>query len=171
MLFVIIAIIVLWFLFSPSKKKQETNQPTDEVARQSAGIANAPKKHTCLVNWMLSEFQRETGVDLSSDAVAMSRINSAASRAVKELEHAASCAIDLPYIAVDSAGPKHLSLMLTKSEYDRLIAAGPVTAASTATASAVKYCPQCKKVYPPDKVYCESCGMLLQEQVRQAVGR
>lgn len=41
-------------------------------------------------------------------------------------------------------------------------------AAETTKTVTVKYCPQCKITYPLDKVYCESCGMLLQEQVRQA---
>ena len=86
----------------------------------------------CIMKWMVSEFQRTDGVDLSSDKVAMQRLKEAAEKAKIELSGVTSTNINLPYITADATGPKHLDLTLTRAKFNELTAhlveatAGPV---------------------------------------------
>ena len=86
----------------------------------------------CIMKWLVSEFKRTDGVDLSTDRVAMQRLKEAAEKAKIELSGVTSTAINLPYITADATGPKHLDLTLTRAKFDQLTAslvertAGPV---------------------------------------------
>ena len=86
----------------------------------------------CIMKWLVSEFKRTDGIDLSSDKVAMQRLKEAAEKAKIELSGVTSTAINLPYITADATGPKHLDLTLTRAKFDQLTAdlvertAGPV---------------------------------------------
>ena len=84
------------------------------------------------MKWMVSEFKRTDGVDLSGDKVAMQRLKEAAEKAKIELSGVTSTNINLPYITADATGPKHLDLTLTRAKFNELTAhlveatAGPV---------------------------------------------
>ena len=86
----------------------------------------------CVMDWMVSEFKKSDGVDLSGDKVAMQRLKEAAEKAKIELSGVTSTNINLPYITADATGPKHLDLTLTRAKFDQLTAhlveatAGPV---------------------------------------------
>ena len=86
----------------------------------------------CIMKYLVSEFKRTDGVDLSNDKVAMQRLKEAAEKAKIELSGVTSTAINLPYITADATGPKHLDLTLTRAKFDQLTAslvertAGPV---------------------------------------------
>ncbi len=86
----------------------------------------------CVMDWMVSEFKKSDGVDLSGDKVAMQRLKEAAEKAKIELSGVTSSTINLPYITADATGPKHLDLTLTRAKFDQLTAhlveatAGPV---------------------------------------------
>ena len=74
----------------------------------------------CVMDWMVTEFKKDTGIDLSSDKVAMQRLKEAAEKAKIELSGVTSSAINLPYITADATGPKHLDLTLTRAKFDQL---------------------------------------------------
>ncbi|MDD6188480.1 MAG: molecular chaperone DnaK [Clostridiales bacterium] len=76
----------------------------------------------CIIKYMVSEFKRETGVDLSTDKVAMQRLKEAAEKAKIELSGVTSTNINLPYITADAEGPKHLDLTLTRAKFNELTA-------------------------------------------------
>jgi molecular chaperone DnaK len=76
----------------------------------------------CVMDWMVAEFKKDTGIDLSSDKVAMQRLKEAAEKAKIELSGVTSSAINLPYITADATGPKHLDLTLTRAKFDQLTA-------------------------------------------------
>ena len=76
----------------------------------------------CIMDWMVSEFKKAEGVDLSGDKVAMQRLKEAAEKAKIELSGVTSTAINLPYITADATGPKHLDLTLTRAKFDQLTA-------------------------------------------------
>ncbi len=76
----------------------------------------------CIVKYMLSEFKSSTGVDLSTDRVAMQRLREAAEKAKIELSGVMSTNINLPYITADASGPKHLDMMLTRAKFNELTA-------------------------------------------------
>ena len=86
----------------------------------------------CIMKWMVGEFKRTDGVDLSGDKVAMQRLKEAAEKAKIELSGVTSTNINLPYITADATGPKHLDLTLTRAKFNELTAhlveatAGPV---------------------------------------------
>ena len=75
-----------------------------------------------VINWMVSTFKTETGVDLTSDKMAMQRLKEAAEKAKIELSGVTSTAINLPYITADATGPKHLDLTLTRAKFNELTA-------------------------------------------------
>ena len=85
-----------------------------------------------VVEWMVSEFKRTEGIDLSKDKMATQRLVEAAEKAKKELSSTMSTTINLPFITADQNGPKHLDLTLTRSQFNQLTAdlveatAGPV---------------------------------------------
>ena len=86
----------------------------------------------CVMDWMVAEFKKAEGIDLSGDKVAMQRLKEAAEKAKIELSGVTSSAINLPYITADATGPKHLDLTLSRAKFDQLTAhlveatAGPV---------------------------------------------
>lgn len=73
-----------------------------------------------VIDWILAEFKKQEGVDLSRDALAMQRIKDAAERAKIELSTAAQTEINQPFISSDANGPKHLVLTLTRSKLEEL---------------------------------------------------
>ena len=76
----------------------------------------------CIMKWMVSEFKRTDGVDLSGDKVAMQRLKEAAEKAKIELSSAMSSQINLPFITADATGPKHLDMTLTRAKFNELTA-------------------------------------------------
>ncbi len=88
-----------------------------------------------IIEWLLAEFKRDQGMDLSKDQQALQRLKESAERAKIELSSATQTEINLPYITADATGPKHLVVTLTRAKLEDLVAdlikrtAGPVTAA------------------------------------------
>ena len=76
----------------------------------------------CVMNWLVSEFKRTEGVDLSGDKVAMQRLKEAAEKAKIELSGVTTCNINLPYITADANGPKHLDVTLSRAKFNELTA-------------------------------------------------
>jgi molecular chaperone DnaK len=73
-----------------------------------------------VMDWMVQEFKREHGVDLSKDKMAMQRIKDAAEKAKIELSGLMEATINLPFITADESGPKHLELPLTRAKFESL---------------------------------------------------
>lgn len=73
-----------------------------------------------IVNWLVSSFKAETGIDLKSDKMAMQRLKEAAEKSKIELSGMTSSAINLPFITADATGPKHLDLTLTRAKFNEL---------------------------------------------------
>ena len=76
----------------------------------------------CVMDYMVAEFKKETGIDLSGDKVAMQRLKEAAEKAKIELSGVTSSNINLPYITADATGPKHLDMTLTRAKFNELTA-------------------------------------------------
>ena len=74
----------------------------------------------CVMDWMVAEFKKAEGVDLSGDKVAMQRLKEAAEKAKIELSGVITTAINLPYITADATGPKHLDLTLSRAKFNEL---------------------------------------------------
>jgi molecular chaperone DnaK len=85
-----------------------------------------------VVEWMVSEFKKAEGIDLSKDKMAAQRLVEAAEKAKRELSSTTSTSINLPFITADQNGPKHMDLTLTRAQFNNLTAdlveatAGPV---------------------------------------------
>ncbi len=75
-----------------------------------------------IIDWMVASFKTETGIDLSSDKMAMQRLKEAAEKAKIELSGVTTSSINLPFITADQTGPKHLDLTLTRAKFDELTA-------------------------------------------------
>lgn len=75
-----------------------------------------------IMDWMISSFKAESGIDLKNDKMAMQRLKEAAEKAKIELSGVTSTAINLPFITADSTGPKHLDLNLTRAKFNELTA-------------------------------------------------
>lgn len=73
-----------------------------------------------VIDWLVSSFKAESGIDLSSDKMAMQRLKEAAEKAKIELSGVTSTAINLPFITADATGPKHLDLTLTRAKFNEL---------------------------------------------------
>ena len=73
-----------------------------------------------IIDWMVASFKTETGIDLSSDKMAMERLKEAAEKAKIELSGVTSSSINLPFITADQTGPKHLDLTLTRAKFNEL---------------------------------------------------
>ncbi len=73
-----------------------------------------------IIDWMLSEFKKAEGVDLSGDKMAMQRLKEAAEKAKKELSSAMTTNINLPFITATSEGPKHFDMNLSRAQFDEL---------------------------------------------------
>ena len=73
-----------------------------------------------VTDWMLAEFKKAEGVDLSNDKMALQRLREAAEKAKKELSSATTTNINLPFITATSEGPKHFDMTLTRAKFDEL---------------------------------------------------
>ncbi len=73
-----------------------------------------------IIDWMLAEFKKAEGVDLSGDKMAMQRLKEAAEKAKKELSSAMTTNINLPFITATSEGPKHFDMNLSRAQFDEL---------------------------------------------------
>ena len=73
-----------------------------------------------IIDWMLAEFKKAEGVDLSNDKMAMQRLKEAAEKAKKELSSAVTTNINLPVISATPEGPKHFDMNLTRAQFDEL---------------------------------------------------
>ncbi|MBQ6542589.1 MAG: molecular chaperone DnaK, partial [Lachnospiraceae bacterium] len=73
-----------------------------------------------ITHWMIDEFKKQEGVDLSTDRMALQRLKEAAEKAKKELSTATTTNINLPFITATSEGPKHLDMNLTRAKFDEL---------------------------------------------------
>ncbi|MCI9675528.1 MAG: molecular chaperone DnaK [Lachnospiraceae bacterium] len=73
-----------------------------------------------IIQWMLSEFKKAEGIDLSGDKMAMQRLKEAAEKAKKELSSAMTTNINLPFITANAEGPKHFDMNLTRAQFDEL---------------------------------------------------
>jgi molecular chaperone DnaK len=74
-----------------------------------------------VIDWILAEFKKDQGVDLSKDPMAMQRLKEAAEKAKIELSNVVETEVNLPFITADASGPKHLQLKLTRSRLEQLV--------------------------------------------------
>jgi len=74
-----------------------------------------------IIDYLVAEFKKDQGVDLSADSMAVQRLREAAEKAKVELSSAASTDINLPYITADQTGPKHLTMKLTRAKFEQLV--------------------------------------------------
>ena len=74
-----------------------------------------------VMDWLIEVFQKESGIDLRDDRMALQRLKEAAERAKCELSMAAESRITLPFISADASGPKHLNTVLTRHEFERMV--------------------------------------------------
>jgi len=77
----------------------------------------------CVIEYLVEEFKKDQGIDLTQDSMALQRLREAAEKAKMELSSAQSTDINLPYITADQSGPKHLALKLTRAKFEQLIEA------------------------------------------------
>ena len=73
-----------------------------------------------IIKWLVAEFKKENGIDLSNDKMAYQRLKDAAEKAKKELSTLMETSISLPFITMDATGPKHLEMKLTRAKFDDL---------------------------------------------------
>jgi molecular chaperone DnaK len=74
-----------------------------------------------LIDWLVAEFKKDQGIDLSKDPMALQRLKEAAEKAKMELSSTMSTDINLPFITADQSGPKHLNLALTRAKFESLV--------------------------------------------------
>ena len=74
-----------------------------------------------IMDWIIEEFKKESGVDISKDPMALQRIKEAAEKSKVELSSSSSTEINLPYLTADSTGPKHLVSSLTRSKFETMV--------------------------------------------------
>ena len=74
-----------------------------------------------IIDWMLTEFKNQEGIDLSGDKMAMQRLKEAAEKAKKELSSATTTNINLPFITATAEGPKHFDMNLTRAKFEELV--------------------------------------------------
>ncbi|MBR2281411.1 MAG: molecular chaperone DnaK [Spirochaetales bacterium] len=74
-----------------------------------------------IIEWMVSSFKKETGIDLSTDKMALQRLKEAAEKAKIELSNSTSTDINLPFISADVTGPKHLQMTLSRAQFEQLV--------------------------------------------------
>src|ERR1044072_4132414 len=75
-----------------------------------------------IINWMADQFSEETGIDLRQDRLALQRLKEAAEGAKCELSSVTETTINLPFIAADASGPKHVNETLSRDQFEPLIA-------------------------------------------------
>jgi molecular chaperone DnaK len=74
-----------------------------------------------LIDWIIEEFKKDQGIDLSKDKMALQRLKEAAEKAKIELSSTMSTDINLPFITADQSGPKHLNMALTRAKFEQLV--------------------------------------------------
>jgi len=74
-----------------------------------------------IMDWLIQEFRREQGVDLTQDMLALQRLKNAAEKAKIELSSSAQTDVNLPYITADATGPKHMNIKLTRAKLESLV--------------------------------------------------
>src|SRR5499426_3865929 len=74
-----------------------------------------------VIDWIVTEFKKSDGIDLSKDRMALQRLKEAAEKAKMELSTVMETDINLPFITADASGPKHLSMKLTRSKFEQLV--------------------------------------------------
>src|SRR5690348_5471378 len=74
-----------------------------------------------LIDWIIDEFRKDQGIDLSKDKMALQRLREAAEKAKIELSSTMSTDINLPFITADASGPKHLNMSLTRAKFEQLV--------------------------------------------------
>src|SRR5690606_24889137 len=74
-----------------------------------------------IIDWLADEFNKEEGIDLRKDPMALQRLKEAAEKAKIELSSSAQTEINLPYVTATASGPKHLVCSLTRSKFEQLI--------------------------------------------------
>lgn len=74
-----------------------------------------------IINWLVDEFKKEKGIDLSQDSMALQRLKEAAEKAKKELSTAQETEINLPFITANQSGPQHLQIKLSRAKLDSLV--------------------------------------------------
>ncbi len=74
-----------------------------------------------IVDWLITEFKKDQGIDLSKDPMAIQRLREASEKAKVELSSVLETEINLPFITADSSGPKHLAIKLTRSKFESLV--------------------------------------------------
>jgi molecular chaperone DnaK len=74
-----------------------------------------------LIDWLVSEFKKETGIDVSREKIVLQRLKDAAEKAKVELSSAMSTEINLPFLTADASGPKHLQKNLSRAEFERMV--------------------------------------------------
>lgn len=75
---------------------------------------------TVILQWMVDEFKKDQGIDLTKDKMALQRLKEAAEKAKVELSSAQETEINLPFVTADNTGPKHLQMKLTRSKFDQM---------------------------------------------------
>jgi molecular chaperone DnaK len=74
-----------------------------------------------IINWLIEKFLQETGINLKDDRLALQRLKETAERAKCELSSVAETTVNLPFIAADATGPKHINTVLTRAEFEELV--------------------------------------------------
>jgi len=74
-----------------------------------------------LIDWLVTEFKKDQGIDLSKDAMALQRLKEGAEKAKMELSSTQQTDINLPFITADASGPKHLNVTLTRAKFEQLV--------------------------------------------------
>merc|ERR1712002_1050330 len=74
-----------------------------------------------LLEYLVKEFKRDTGIDINKDNMALQRLREAAEKAKCELSSGQQTDINLPYLTMDATGPKHMNLKLTRSKFESLV--------------------------------------------------
>ena len=75
----------------------------------------------CLMDWIITEFNKDQGIDLSKDKMALQRLREAAEKAKMELSTVMETEINLPFITADASGPKHLNMKLTRAKFEQMV--------------------------------------------------
>lgn len=74
-----------------------------------------------IMNWLLAEFKKDSGIDLSNDKLAMQRLKDAGEKAKKELSSSMETEVNIPFITSDASGPKHLNLRMNRAQLEKLV--------------------------------------------------
>ena len=74
-----------------------------------------------VIDWIVAEFKKDQGIDLSKDKMALQRLKEAAEKAKQELSTTVETEINLPFVTADASGPKHLNLRLTRAKFEQLV--------------------------------------------------